>query len=818
MSDSTPSKFPFFLSAKAQNMLKSLYIPKWTILISNFAIVIYDIIFNVLDLTLCLYYTHTKASQTVPYSLGSLIIGVVILIHFLAERLSVGDTVLSRSKQWKKYMELTKYSKFGSWIFFFLITVLKVQALSSGKVQETLSDDSSTFPFSANLAYIILNCISVAFDSILLSVWWEKSLKSIYILFRGCQMIQILFSIAIIQANINVINTDNIIVMKRVHNLFICTATFFITQSGNGLGISFIVNKGNRLNDITGKFLAFFNLFASCLLLVVIACFIMSIYYFNTSENNEGDISISVPILFGCNIFFDFVSIYCTRHIRAKKPLIDLLVEEYDLSALTNQQKAGWSKLINLNSRYNGGISGDRMISLMENYAENKTLSGVKFKVLRVYKKAPSPLKNQKQNNNNKDKDLEKMDPKENKITKLTSSVSSSDQSSDNDDSTAWDPFDKESLVFSSENSRNMTSDQTLDEFKPLSKNQLKKLAKKKSKQQSMEELETIQRNSEKFYDELRCTEALVLLTIIDSFDLTERIPGKFGKKLSQWFGKDSKLPLLCIKFGLVGFHWPFKRSTVYCSSTKKPVARSAAIMYAMAKWNKSNEKCTVLLDPTYKDDFAEPGIRLGGWYKVILPNSHVIDLRPFMNKTIDQYYKAVKYRNHDNVFLQENGQVIETFDFNEENCSNIIKLTELISDSRQNSGRSDTLLKPTTEFISHFGNFANENNFRSLVFLKVNDELVASCVIFRLGDTITSDIQGLNHEISKKYRAYFVMMQEVIKIALREKVSFVDFGPTTENAKVDIGCKVVPLVGSLSARNPLLSPLLQFAASKVNV
>ena len=76
----------------------------------------------------------------------------------------------------------------------------------------------------------------------------------------------------------------------------------------------------------------------------------------------------------------------------------------------------------------------------------------------------------------------------------------------------------------------------------------------------------------------------------------------------------------------------------------------------------------------------------------------------------------------------------------------------------------------------------------RSLLFLKVDDQIIASCVIFRLGDTMTSDIQGLDHAISKQYKAYFVMMQEVIKIGLREGVKFIDFGPTTEDAKVTIG------------------------------
>ena len=51
-------------------------------------------------------------------------------------------------------------------------------------------------------------------------------------------------------------------------------------------------------------------------------------------------------------------------------------------------------------------------------------------------------------------------------------------------------------------------------------------------------EMKSLENNTEKFYQELMNTEALVLLTIVEEFDLTERIPGWFGKKLNKHFGK----------------------------------------------------------------------------------------------------------------------------------------------------------------------------------------------------------------------------------------------------------------------------------------
>jgi hypothetical protein len=380
-----------------------------------------------------------------------------------------------------------------------------------------------------------------------------------------------------------------------------------------------------------------------------------------------------------------------------------------------------------------------------------------------------------------------------------------------------WDYLDKDSVLFEKGNFTQYDAN-SLDEFKPLSKNQAKKLAKKQKDSKLQNQIEEIQAESKRFYNELMETEALVLLTVITEFDLTERIPGTVGKNLHKWFGKGSRYPILCIKFGLLGFHWPFKRSTFYCSSTKKPVARSASIMYSIAKWNKNNEKCTILLDPTYKHDYSETGIKFSGWIKVALPNSHIIDLRPYKNSSLTQYFKGVKYRSQANTFAQANGEVVETFDFTTENCQIIVDMNKKIAESRTEGNQSDTLLHPTAQFIQGIGMHYNESKYRSLLYLKVDNKIIASCVIFRLGDTITSDIQGLDGEVSKKYKAYFVMMQEVIRIALDEKISFVDFGPTTETAKVSIGCEVVPLVGSLYPKNKLLGPIIKLAASKVDV
>lgn len=140
------------------------------------------------------------------------------------------------------------------------------------------------------------------------------------------------------------------------------------------------------------------------------------------------------------------------------------------------------------------------------------------------------------------------------------------------------------------------------------------------------------------------------------------------------------------------------------------------------------------------------------------------------------------------------------------------------IAKNRTSNGNTSVLIDPNEKFMETIGTEANLSSQRTLLFLKVDNEVIASCILFRLGDTITSDLQGLHEEKARPMKAYFVMMQEVITIALREGKSFVDFGPTTEKPKVDIGCQKVPLTGALRTSNIFLSLAVKIAADSVKV
>ncbi|EDK46256.1 conserved hypothetical protein [Lodderomyces elongisporus NRRL YB-4239] len=804
-------------------LLRNLYDP--------IALIIYALAFNT---TSAIQYSNLSKRLHYVNFVPITSIAMIIFILILELYLRFFEKIQLRSK-WAKASHWVIQNIFKKlfWLCLFVMCILTVVQLSQGQTTNPLIvSDHEVQELNLNkgqrAGYMIIELICVILNCAVLSIWWNTTMSTVHLLFAGLNVFQILISISIIQINLNLINLSQDSPAKKMHNLFVLCGSFMIGQSIMGLCITISLNEKNRLSILIGRLIFTYDVFIFFLGLLYIACTaVASVKFDYKPKEGLNEVPISLPVLFGVSVGISLVAFCCTRYFRIRVQQNVYQVEEYDLGSLTQHQKQGWSKLIDLNKKYNGGVTGDYVLSLMENYT-HADLPGMRCKVLRVYSKSEKSEKeyNEKdkklRNNDNNDNDLERQVSQKTFVHKGELHEKLMNHHKNRGKlSTPYDDLDHESLLFANEPTlaeADISMMSLEEEYKPLSKNQLKKLAKKNKKAKKEAELQSLENNTEKFYQELMNTQALVLLTIVEEFDLSERIPGWIGKKLNKCFGKNSKWPLLCIKFGLLGFHWPFKRSTFYCSSTKKPVARSASVLYAISQWNAKNEKCTVMLDPGYKDANFEAGVDYSGWIKINLPNSHIIDLRPYHNQTSADFFKAIKYRNQDNAFKQASGVVDESYNFNFENCQEIIVMNDHIARLRQESGQSSQLLHPDWEFIYNLGNYTNDQKYRSLLFLKVDDEIIASCVIFRLGETMTSDIQGLDHEISKKYKAYFVMMQEVIKIGMRENVSFIDFGPTTEDAKVAIGCSVVPLIGSLYPRYKLMGPIIRFAASKVDV
>jgi len=493
------------------------------------------------------------------------------------------------------------------------------------------------------------------------------------------------------------------------------------------------------------------------------------------------------------------INCFAANHLQAP-PASNLAVEVIDLSALTQRQRDAYAALINKHGKQvPGAPSGESAISLMQGYAST-SMANTTCMVLRVYK----PLVEQHGK-------------------EFAEKVEESDEE---DGDLAWSGLDEEKMVLRQE--LQVTSPVAAAAPK-LTKAQQKKLAKKQAAAAasggtvriSLETLVSDEDVDRDFKAKLEATEALLLMTIIKDYDLSGSVKGWFGSLLQRTLGGQSWSKVLCVRLGLLAWQYPFRQSTFYCSSARRPVARSAAVLRAVAEWNKnlpSSERCTVLLDPTYQHEAAERAIVPSGWQPTPLPDSHIIDLRRYKGMTLQEYLKAIKYRDQEGNFKRAGGVVVESTEFTDEECSEVMRMWHQIADKRTSGGETAVLAKPDQSFLQQLGSTANAGD-RSLMFLRANGgaQNVASCVLFRLGDTITSDLQGLDYEHARPLKAYFVMMQHVIAIALREGYSFVDFGPTTAKPKMDIGCKSVPLVAAMYAGNPIISAAIGIAAGNVS-
>lgn len=695
------------------------------------------------------------------------------------------------------YLQLWSAFKYGMVIVYLGLSIGYIVTLITGTTKNPLILDNDTLSelnllFSNRVTIIILSIVAMLANILVLVHVWEVSKKGkVQILIVIACLVNFIISVAEIKISSNANNDmiwDHEDDKYTLPMIYIYTESFSLCGSLIGLSVGAIVNERNRLSDTVGQFLFLHDGFMIVLAVLSLVSAIDSI----VRQHVNGYL---VPTSLNVFYFYTFVLclllISCSRYLRSRRPP-SFDVEELDLSRLTEAQKSAFAKLITYNKTANPGVSGESVIAMMEAYSKSP-LENMHCTVLRVYKS-----------------ERIKQEERDQAQAGLA-------------DLDTWDVIDREGTIFDEE--ATLHEEPIVKAPQPMSKNKRKKLAKKAAAGGADYPLEcpTDQDIKEqvKFHSDLMATEALVLFTTIEAYDLTAPLTGKFGRFLQRNFGKESKSQLLCFRIGLLGFHWPFVRSTFYCQNSDKPVARSAAVMHALGKWNKkmaSSQRCSVMIDPTITNTPAEQAIRLGGWYNINLPASHIINMKPHKGKSLTDYFKAVKYRSQEAEFKRSHGEVIEIKEPTDEHCQTIVDLWEKIAEGRSEGGYTATLAAPNKDFIKLMTANSNNKCDRTLLFLKVDGKVIASCVLFRIGDTITSDIQGLDHELARPMKGYFVMMQETIAIALKEGKDFVDFGPTTEKAKLSIGCKSVPLTGALFTNFPLLSFVVSIAAAHVKV
>lgn len=575
--------------------------------------------------------------------------------------------------------------------------------------------------------------------------------------------------------------------------------TYFGIIIGFASGVGFVtglsLDASNRLSDL-GSTVSMTYIISSGI------SFCISAVYFGLScydiKQFSSDVITLRDVLLA-NVLVSFVAmvlsiggIVAMLKVR-KRPNTYLMVEEYDLSKLSQDQLDVWARLIDVYNKEESSnpdtAAGCEAISLLKAYADSP-MQTMNCRVLRIYDAG----------------------------TKAYEKIRAWERLDNND---AFGDDESISLPNKKENLVNEKADDSKGQG--LSKNAAKraklKAAKKAAnnatggnpantvREQLQQSSEKIKRDTE-FRNDLIATEALVLLTSIENYDLLSSSANTwYGKLAGRLIGAESPFKLTCIRLGLLATHWPFRQAMLFTSHTRKPNARAAAICRAIADYNKvlpRSKRCTMILNPTVAHRGMEQALRPSGWSSVPLPPSHVIDLRPYANNTLQEYLKKIKYRDQSKNFRRGGGQAIETTDFSTENCTTAIDLWWNIASKRIADGNTSVLANPTVDFLKSLGTSQNEKGYRSLLFLKVDNKIIASAVLFRLGDTITSDIQGLDHEYARQYNGYFVMMQETISLALKSGLKFVDFGPTTSQPKMAIGCKEIYLFGGIYARPPL--------------
>ena len=313
-------------------------------------------------------------------------------------------------------------------------------------------------------------------------------------------------------------------------------------------------------------------------------------------------------------------------------------------------------------------------------------------------------------------------------------------------------------------------------------------------------------------------TEAIVFLTIIHHFDTTvsASLHGSWSTILRRTLGSQNCMPCfrpLVLRLGLLGYHWPFRTGVFLTSPHEDAVSCSASVIQSIIEWNEIQSpalRCNILLLPALSTEPIARAIYSAGFFPLPLPPTHLLDLRPHHGKTWNEYMKTLKRDNRRpylQQFLNKGGAIEEVHDLGREEVGTIVcDQWKNIAQARQEKNEPPTLMRPSVRLIGAIGNKMAEP-YRSIVFLRFNGEVVASSVIFKFPNKLlTTDIQGLTHEKARPIKAYFAMLQWVVREALDKKFDFVDFGPTTPGPKMDLGCIQVPLSAAGYAKNPFVA------------
>ena len=180
---------------------------------------------------------------------------------------------------------------------------------------------------------------------------------------------------------------------------------------------------------------------------------------------------------------------------------------------------------------------------------------------------------------------------------------------------------------------------------------------------------------------------------------------------------------------------------------------------------------------------------------------SSIADLRPYINvkvreikgnsggveRVIDAYerfrlhaLRKSKRRPYETSFKKKGHNIYFVRDdfseFDSKYAEHLHDLWLHIAGKRVGQGEAATLLTPGAKMFEMLSKELNPR-CRSLLGLKLkNDVPIGSAILFRFEKSglLTSDIQGLNHDLARPERGYFVMLYAAIRHAIECKMRWV--------------------------------------------
>ncbi|CAF1281828.1 unnamed protein product [Didymodactylos carnosus] len=343
-------------------------------------------------------------------------------------------------------------------------------------------------------------------------------------------------------------------------------------------------------------------------------------------------------------------------------------------------------------------------------------------------------------------------------------------------------------------------------------------------------------------------TVALVFVTVLKEYDLSQYFP-PFLRSFMGYVKRN----FVC-RFGLLGCHYPFHSSLFLIespqficetlnfevSNDECRIAVDRLLLQLVLKWNLSlpkAERCHILMSFSKAKLPLTQAIIRNKWLRISLPDTFILDLRPYHGMTWPKYLAHLRKQNkrvREAPFDKANGIRLIKNEWELKDSQFVVSAHEQVAAQRMKHESTPTMMKPSVDFIEQLkrsGELISDkevdplhvNNLARLVQLKLNNHIVASSVLFQFYPSlITSDIAGFDYEKLNQYltdsnqniKLYPVKLATVTRMALENKFEFVEFGPTTGESKISIGCTPVPFYGGIYCTSRILRMLTVIIAA----